>query len=129
DSLFGGSDKPKSGGGGEKKKTGPYIPDAPGAGADVKESLGQGDIMQVVLQNKPKIADCVQQQKAKQPGSGGKLVMKWTVLTSGKVTNVQAATEELKGAPIASCLTGVIKGMSFPKHKVQGEPISFPFTF
>lgn len=113
----------------EKKPAG-YIPPAPGAsGGDVKESLGQSDIMEVVLNNKAALGKCVEQQRAKDPGTSGKLLMNWTILTSGKTSNVKVASEEFKGTPIAGCVGGLIKGMTFPKHKKQGDPITFPFKF
>ena len=59
----------------------------------------------------------------------GKLVMKWTIQTSGRTSNVSVVTDEFKGTYMATCVGGVIKGMSFPKHKKQGEPVQFPFKF
>ena len=113
----------------ESKKKTVYVPGEAGGGGDLKDSLQTSDVMQVVLGNKPKIVECVQQQKAKQPGLSGKLVMKWTILPSGRTTGVAVQSEDLKSTYMANCITILIKGMSFPKHKVQGEPIVFPFTF
>ena len=90
---------------------------------------GQSDIMQVVLANKPAIVKCVSEQKKKDPGLSGKLVMRWTIDTSGKTKNVSCQTSEFRSTYMATCISGLIKGWSFPKHKVQGEPIDFPFTF
>jgi hypothetical protein len=132
DRAFGGSsskpaprEEPKS----EKKPAG-YIPPAPGAAAgDVKESLGQADIMEVVLANKAALGKCVEEQKKKDPGTSGKLVMKWTIQTSGKTSNVGVVSEEFKGTYIATCIGGLVKGWQFPRHKKQGEPVQFPFKF
>ena len=60
---------------------------------------------------------------------GGTLVMKWTILPSGKTAQVSVQSEEFKSTYLANCLTILVKGMSFPRHKVQGEPIVFPFKF
>jgi hypothetical protein len=98
-----------------------YIPPAPGGG-DVKETLTDQDVMQVVLKNKASLAGC------KEGGVSGRLVMQWTVLTSGKTTGVTVVSEEFKGTSVAKCLTGVIRGWTFPKHRTQREPIKFPFT-
>lgn len=134
DKAFGGSGdskkakepEPKS----TEKKTAGYIPPAPGSSnADVKESLGQSDIMEVVLANKGALGKCVEQQRAKDPGTTGKLLMKWTIQTSGKTSNVSVASDEHKGTVIASCVGNLIKTMTFPKHKKQGDPITFPFKF
>lgn len=112
-----------------KAKKEVLIPPAPGGGGEVKESLGQSDIMEVVLANKGALTKCASEQRQKEPDLSGKLVMKWTVQTSGKVTNVTVVTEEFKSTYMAGCVGGLIKGWVFPRHKVQGEPIQFPFKF
>ncbi|PZR17448.1 MAG: gliding motility protein [Archangium gephyra] len=130
DKAFGGSSAPKKEEPVAAKKGSGYIPPPPGASAaDVKESLAQSDIMEVVLSNKSALANCVSQQKAKDPGTSGKLLMRWTIQTSGKTSNVGVASDEFKGTFIATCVGGLIKGWTFPKHKKQGEPITFPFKF
>ncbi len=106
-----------------------YIPPAPGGGGNVQERLGQSDIMQVVLANKTAIVKCVNEQKRKDPGLSGKLVMRWSIQTNGRTKNVSCQTSEFRNTYMASCISGLIKGWSFPKHKVQGKPIDFPFTF
>jgi predicted Zn finger-like uncharacterized protein len=112
-----------------QQKPAVYVPPAPGAGSDIPESLGQSDIMQVVLSNKPSIVKCVQQQKASDPGASGKLVMRWTVQTSGRVSGISVQSPEFKDSQMASCITALIKTWTFPRHRQQGEPINFPFTF
>ncbi|WP_375743977.1 adventurous gliding motility protein GltJ [Corallococcus interemptor] len=104
-----------------------YIPPEPGGGT--LDRLQQSDIMQVVLSNKPAIVKCVNEQKQKDPSLSGKLVMRWTVQTSGKTSNVSCRTDEFRSSYMATCITGLIKSWSFPKHQKQGEPIDFPFTF
>ena len=131
DELFGtkkagGSTKPEASANGRTA----YIPPEPGGGSGAsQERLGQSDIMQVVLANKPAIIKCVGEQKKKDPGLSGKLVMRWTIQTNGKTKNVSCQTAEFRSTYMATCISGLIKGWSFPKHKVQGEPIDFPFTF
>lgn len=107
-----------------------YIPPAAGsAPAEVKNSLETSDVMEVVLSNKAALANCVQEQKKREPGISGKLVMKWTIQTSGRTSNVSVVSEEFKGTYLAGCIGGLIKTWSFPRHKVQGDPVSFPFKF
>lgn len=113
-----------------KKKKEVYIPAAPGsAGSDAKDELGQGDILEVVSANKSALGKCAEEQRKREPGTTGRLVMKWTIQTSGKVSNVGVVSEEFKGTYMAGCVSGVIKSMSFPRHKKQGEPVQFPFKF
>ncbi|MCY1002437.1 adventurous gliding motility protein GltJ [Myxococcus sp. MISCRS1] len=105
-----------------------YIPPEPGGGG-VRDTLQRSDIMEVVLNNKPAIVKCVNEQKKKDPMLSGKLVMRWTIQTSGKTSNVTCKSDEYRSTYMATCITGLIKSWAFPKHKKQGEPIDFPFTF
>lgn len=106
-----------------------YVPPAPGGGEGVMDRLGQSDINGVVLANISSIRRCVEEQHKRSPGVKGTLTMQWTVQTSGKTTNVVAVTEDLRSEYITSCIGGLVKGWTFPRHKIQGEPIKFPFKF
>jgi hypothetical protein len=113
------------------KKTA-YVPPAPGSASstEVPERLPKGDIMSVVLANKPKIVQCVNEQKARDPNLHGTLVMHWVIQTSGKTGSVSAVTDQFRSSYMATCLSGLVKSWNFPKHKYQpGEPVDFPFTF
>ena len=112
------------------KKTA-YVPPAPGSSnTEVPERLPKGDIMSVVLANKPSIVRCVNEQKARDPNLHGTLVMHWVIQTSGKTTSVNAVTDQFRSTYMATCLTGLVRSWNFPKHKYQpGEPVDFPFTF
>jgi hypothetical protein len=113
------------------KKTA-YVPPAPGVASstEVPERLPKGDIMSVVLANKPKIVQCVNEQKARDPNLHGTLVMHWVIQTSGKTASISAVTDQFKSSYMATCLSGLVKNWNFPKHKYQpGEPVDFPFTF
>jgi hypothetical protein len=133
DKAFGSSDDkkgtPKSADTGSKKKD-VYIPPAPGAATnDVKESLSQSDVMEIVLAHKPELAKCVSDQHTKEPGVSGLLKMKWSIQTNGATTKVSADSEEFKSTYLAGCIGGLIKGWKFPKSKNPGDPIVFPFKF
>ncbi|MFY2559540.1 adventurous gliding motility protein GltJ [Corallococcus terminator] len=127
DELFG-TKKPKSEPKATESRPTAYIPPEPGGGG-VRDTLQRSDIMEVVLNNKPAIVKCVNEQKKKDPMLSGKLVMRWTIQTSGKTANVTCKTDEYRTTYMASCISGLIKSWAFPRHKKQGEPIDFPFTF
>jgi len=116
---------------GSKSRKSAYVPPAPGSSStDVPERLPKGDIMSVVLANKPSIVRCVNEQKTRDPNLHGTLVMHWVIQTSGKTTGVTAVTDQYKSSYMATCLGGLVKSWNFPKHKYQpGEPVDFPFTF
>ena len=101
----------------------------PAVASATQDRLAQSDIMKVVTDNKPAIVKCVNEQKKKDPGLSGKLVMRWTVQTNGKTKGVSVQSPEYAKTYMATCISGLIKGWTFPQHKKQGDPIDFPFTF
>jgi hypothetical protein len=106
-----------------------YVPPSPRGEGEIPERLAQSDIMKVVVAAKPAIVKCVNEQKKRNPALSGKLVMRWTVQTSGKTTGVAVMSDEHKKTYMAQCISGLVKQWTFPKHRKQGEPIDFPFTF
>ncbi len=97
--------------------------------AGVPETLGQSDVMEVVLSHKAELAKCAADQHLRDPKLTGKLVMKWTILTSGRVGAVEVVSTEFKSTYMATCLSNLIRHWVFPPHKTQGEPVVFPFKF
>jgi hypothetical protein len=85
--------------------------------------------MEVVFAHKPAILDCASEQKKKDPRLGGKIVMRWNVLSNGRVEGISCTSDELQSSFMAQCLTRLIKGWRFPPHSLQSEPINFPFSF
>jgi predicted Zn finger-like uncharacterized protein len=109
----------------ERPKSTPYIPPAPGTGAASKETLGQGDIMEVVLANKAAIKKCTESS-----GSSGTLTMRWTIRPDGATTGVQTMTPDYQKTPLSACLATAIKGFRFPAYSgAPMVPIDFPFKF
>ncbi|MDQ3265909.1 MAG: AgmX/PglI C-terminal domain-containing protein, partial [Myxococcota bacterium] len=128
DALFA-ADKPqKVADSGAKPRRQPgYIP--PPVASDVQESLSESDIMGVVVAHKSDIVRCVNEMKAKEPGTSGRLVMRWTIRPTGSTTGISAQTAEFKNSHMARCIGGLVKTWKFPRHRVQGDPINFPFVF
>lgn len=92
-------------------------------------SLTQSDIFSVVVANKGDIATCVSAQKLQAGEGTRKVVLRWSILPSGKVTEVVTETVEYRGTPLALCLEGKVRAWTFPKHREQGSPVRFPFVF
>ena len=96
--------------------------------SDLPERLEESDIMSTVLRHKAEIDQCKSQYQRTDPDSSERLVMRWTVHLDGRTSNVTVQTEEFAGTPVAACLQKVIKKITFPKHQIQHDPVSFPFV-
>ncbi|HEY3448381.1 MAG TPA: VIT domain-containing protein [Myxococcales bacterium] len=108
-----------------------YIPPAAGSGsAPSKVQLEQSDIMSVVVENKAMIKACADVAKATDPTATGTIVMRWTILPNGGVSNIQTVTEEFRKTPISACLSAGIRKFRFPAYSgPQMAPVNFPFKF
>lgn len=105
-----------------------YIPPDPKPLA-APSALSQSDIFSVVVSNKGDITECVSAQKLQSEQGTRRVVVRWTILPSGKVTDVDTETRSYQGTPLALCLEGKIREWTFPKHQQEGGPVRFPFVF
>lgn len=96
---------------------------------ELPASLTQSDIFSVVVANKGDIAACVSAQKLPSAEGPRKVVVRWTILPSGAVTEAVTETREYQGTPLALCLEGKVRAWTFPRHREQGSPVRFPFVF
>jgi tetratricopeptide (TPR) repeat protein len=91
--------------------------------------LTAADVMAVVLAHKPAVAECVKKQREQQPGSSGRLEMRWSVQPSGAAKDVTCLSGELCSTYLAGCLTGLIQGWTFPAREGGLKTFEFPFAF
>ena len=68
-------------------------------------------------------------QKPSSDTGAHRVVVRWTILPSGRVTDVETESTRFQGTPLALCLEGKIRAWTFPKHHEQGAPVRFPFVF
>jgi predicted Zn finger-like uncharacterized protein len=108
-----------------------YVPPAPGGAAAASALPAEPTDDQVrasVASRIDALRRCVAEQREREPGASGKLELRWTIVPDGGVKDVRTLTAELAGRPIATCITGVVKGVRFPRSQ-QGKVVTFPFTF
>ncbi len=110
-------------------RPGGYIPPAPGAGGEIKESLGQSDIMEVVLSNKSALKACVERQHLVSPGLSGKILLSWIVEMNGRTSQVKVVSREFENTEIARCLLQQIRTWVFPQATKRSDVTTFPFKF
>jgi hypothetical protein len=106
----------------------PSDPKAPGMGP-VPQPLGPSDIMTVVLQDKPAIVKCANEQKKRAPKETGKLVMRWLIQPTGVTAAVTCRGEEFCSTYMAHCINILIQSWKFPRNEGPAFPVLFPFVF
>lgn len=101
----------------------------PASGSYMPRQLSQEVVLRVVLRHKPAIVRCVDEQRKREPGLSGTLVMRWTVLPSGRTGHIEPRTPHLSDTYLARCLRDQIESWTFPSHRGLGEPVDFNFKF
>jgi hypothetical protein len=72
---------------------------------------------------------CVSEQKARDPSASGVLKMKWVISADGNVRDVKALPGEYASGPFSGCISGVVRGIKFPRSATSGQEVTFPFSF
>ncbi len=93
------------------------------------DELETSEVFEVVGSNKAAIESCVQAQKAADPDTSGRLVMRWNVSLDGRVSDVSVRSKEFADLPLVGCLQKEVRTWTFPKHEVEHAPVEFPFPF
>jgi hypothetical protein len=92
-------------------------------------ALTEAQVMAVATANRAAVEDCVARQRAEEPGSKGRLMMRWDVLPDGTTDNIAAETPELEDSTLTTCLVGLVRSWTFPEHAGAPQAVRFPFTF
>ncbi|WP_408890802.1 GYF domain-containing protein [Myxococcus faecalis] len=91
-------------------------------------SLTQSDVFEVVLAKKGEVTACAN-VKPRPVDEGTRVVVRWSILPSGEVSEVVTETASLRGTSFARCIEAKVRAWDFPKHQEQGGPVRFPFVF
>ena len=115
--------------GGTKKNV--YVPPKAGAGnPPAPERLSDAQITESVRLHVEALRRCAAEQQAREPGAKGTLKMAWTIQPDGSPKDVRCLTPELAQGPFAGCISGVVRGIRFPRiGDARGQQVTFPFGF
>ena len=84
-------------------------------------------MIQVVLDNKSALKECVQESLRRAPSKTGRVVIRWAIARSGETRNVDLVTKEHLDMPFSQCAVELIKRWKFPRHRIPGAPTEVPF--
>jgi len=90
--------------------------------------LSNADVLGVMRQHIAEFKACNRKQKGIDPSVKGKMVVSFIVNPSGKVGSVKVTTAQFKKTFVASCISKVIRQLSFPKFGGKPKKVPFPFT-
>ncbi|HED35868.1 MAG TPA: energy transducer TonB [Gammaproteobacteria bacterium] len=80
-------------------------------------------------QNKSKLYSIYNRARRKDPSLKGKIVLKITILPSGKVSKIKVLSSELNNSKLESRLVSRIKQFNFGAMKVETVTVTYPIEF
>jgi hypothetical protein len=102
-----------------------YVPPAPGGGA-LPERVTDSQVNETIMTRVSALQQCLAENKS---GDSGVLKMRWGISPDGSVQDLKCITPEHASTPFAACVSGVLKGLHFPKSTQGRSEVTFPFKF
>lgn len=113
----------------KKKESGPKAVAKHGV-ANVSGSIDKALIRKVIRRRQGAMRAAFEKALAKDPSLGGKLVVKFTIDGSGKVTKVEVTTDTVGDAAFAKAVARIFRRMRFPAPSAGGVVVvSYPLNF
>jgi hypothetical protein len=106
-----------------------YVPPARAGAGALPAQLSPAQINESVAGRIDALRKCVSEQKARDPAASGVLKLRWVIGGDGNVRDVKTLTSEFASSPFAQCITGVVRGIKFPRSATAGQEVTFPFSF
>ena len=72
---------------------------------------------------------CYERALIKDPGLAGKVVLEWTIGTTGAVVAAKTKSSTLKNSAVEGCILSALKSWQFPQPRGGVVIISYPFLF
>jgi TonB family protein len=92
--------------------------------------LSKDEIQRVINSHVGEIQYCYEKQLRGNAGLAGRVVLEWTVTSSGSVSVVKVATSSLSSADATNCMMDRVKKWKFPKPRGSGNvTVVYPFVF
>jgi outer membrane biosynthesis protein TonB len=95
-------------------------------------SQGQIDkeaVAKVINSHLAEVQRCYEAALMKTPGLAGKVVLEWSISTSGKVLSSKSKSSSLKDVSVEACILRSLNNWQFPPAKGNSVIITYPFIF
>jgi pSer/pThr/pTyr-binding forkhead associated (FHA) protein len=112
-----------------KRGVGGVVFKAPKRKMRVRGTLSREAIAAVVKKNLRAVQYCYEKNLMANNKLAGKVIMEWTISTSGSVSVVKTKTNTMQSPAVAMCIAAKIKGWKFPKPKGGIVVVAYPFIF
>jgi outer membrane biosynthesis protein TonB len=86
-------------------------------------------VAKVINSHLQEIRGCYERALLKDPGLAGKVVLEWTISTTGSVSAAKTKSSTLKNASVEGCILSALKSWQFPQPRGGVVIISYPFLF
>ena len=115
-----------TGGVGTERKVTAVVRSEPPA---VDGELDPGIVAKEVRARMGAIRGCYERALKRNPGLGGKIVLRWTITAAGTVTGVDTESDSMGDADVVSCIKALVARWRFPAPQGGTVDVSFPFVF
>ena len=92
-------------------------------------TLDPNSVQKVIEQRQSQIQGCYERAIKKDKKLSGKLVIKWTIGSVGRVTKASVVSDTMKNSGVAKCVIGKVKRWRFSKPKGGSVTITKRFIF
>jgi hypothetical protein len=91
--------------------------------------IDQAEVMAAVEKAFPDMERCYLRARKQRPRLKGRVVLSWTVKTSGKAARARRSGGTIKNRAFARCLATAINRTRFPRAKGKAALVRLPFVF
>ena len=97
--------------------------------ARVQGSLSRGEVLAVLNRAIGRIQRCYERSLTANPNLSGRIAFSWTIRPNGSVGGVRETSSTLGNPAVSTCISGVIRGLRFPRPTGGPVEVTFPFMF
>ena len=92
-------------------------------------SIDREAVAKTVNSHLQEVRACYERALLKEPALAGKVVLEWTISTSGAVTSAKTKSSTLRNSAVESCILTNLKTWRFPPARGGQVIVSYPFLF
>ncbi len=92
-------------------------------------SIDREGVAKVVNSHLQEVHACYERALLREAGLAGKVVLEWTIATSGRVVAAKTKSSTLRNSAVEACILNALKTWTFPPATGGSVIITYPFLF